>query len=116
MLGFATDLISTENAMLFNLPQQKLTVAFNMSQPRDFDQQYHVGLEYSFLDMIFLRAGYKINFDEEGLCYGAGFALSLFRLDYSFNSFGDYLENVHRFSFGLAIRLTIVTFSGGLSI
>jgi hypothetical protein len=104
MLGFATDLLSPQNALLFNLSEQKLTLAFNMSQPRDYDQQYHVGLEYALMNRFFLRAGYKINFDEEGLCYGAGVALSLFRLDYSFNSFGDYLENVHRFSFGMAIN------------
>lgn len=104
MLGFSTELMSTENALLINVPHQQLTLAFNMAQPRDYDQQYHAGLEYSFMDKVFLRAGYKINFDEEGLCYGAGMALSMFRLDYSFNSFGDYLEDVHRFSFGFAIE------------
>jgi hypothetical protein len=104
MLGFTTDLLSAKDALFFNLPQQKLTLAFNMAQPRDYDQQYHVGLEYALMNKVFLRAGYKMNFDEEGLCYGGGIALSLFRLDYSFNSFGDYLGNVHRFSFGLAIN------------
>ena len=104
MLGFSTDLLSGENALLFDVPQQKLTLAFNMAQPRDYDQQYHTGLEYSFMEMFFLRAGYKINFDEEGLCYGAGMAWDMFRLDYSFNSFGDYLDDVHRFSFGLALK------------
>jgi hypothetical protein len=104
MLGFATDLLASKDAMLFDVAQQKLTLAFNMAQPRDFDQQYHFGLEYALMDKIFLRAGYKMNFDEEGLCYGGGIALSLFRLDYSFNSFGDYLENVHRFSFGFVLN------------
>jgi len=104
MLGVSTELLSSENGLLFNLPKQKLLLAFNMAQPRDYDQQYHAGLEYSFMEKFYLRAGYKINFDEEGLCYGAGLAWSIFRLDYSFNSFGDYLEDVHRFSFGLAIK------------
>jgi len=104
MLGFATDLLSTKDGLLFDIPQQKLTVAFNMSQPRDYDQQYHAGLEYALMEKFFLRAGYKINFDNEGLCYGGGIALSLFRLDYSFNSYGDYLENVHRFSFGFVLN------------
>ncbi len=104
MLGFAADLLSANDALLFNIPQQKLTLAFNLSQPRDYDQQYHAGLEYALMNKFFLRAGYKINFEEEGLCYGAGIALSMFRLDYSFNSFGDYLENVHRFSFGLSVN------------
>jgi hypothetical protein len=31
-------------------------------------------------------------------------AWGMFRLYYSFNSFGDYLEDVHRFSFGLVIK------------
>jgi len=101
-IGISTDLFSSDNPLLMNLTDQKLLVAFNLSQPRDYSQQYQVGMEYSFKKMFFLRAGYKINYDEEGLTIGAGVKYSGYRIDYSFNDYGEYLGNVHRFTIGFS--------------
>jgi len=72
----------------------------DLLQPRDYDEQYLFGLEYSLNDILFLRGGYKLNFDEEDYTLGAGIKLLRYTIDYAFNNYGLYLESVHRFSFG----------------
>lgn len=104
LVGISSELIAPENGLLMNSQHHGLFFAYDMAQPRDYYQQHHVGLEYSLLNLIFIRAGYKFNFDEEGLCYGGGIRLKLFRVDYSYSDFGDYLSSVHRFSFGLVLN------------
>jgi len=85
-----------------DINDQRMLFAFDLSHPRDYTQQYQVGLEYAFKEMFFLRAGYKANFDEEGLTLGAGVKYNNYRIDYSFNDYGDYLGNVHRFTIGFS--------------
>lgn len=79
-------------------------VAFDMVQPRDYDQQYNVGLEYGFSNLLFLRGGYKMNYDEEGIALGMGMNYKGYRFDYSYNDYGDLLSGVHRFSVGLSLQ------------
>ncbi len=83
----------------------KLTVAFDWVHPRDYSERQHVGIEYSLADMVFLRAGYKFNYDEEGLTAGAGFRKDLgpvgLNIDYTYTSFGIF-DSVQRFSLGVA--------------
>ena len=43
----------------------------------------------------------KINYDEEGLCLGFGLKVSNYRIDYSYNDYGEYLGAVNRFSIGM---------------
>ena len=61
-------------------------------------------MEYAFRDLLYLRAGYKLNFDEEGLTYGFGLAYSGIRIDYSYSDFGEFLNAVHRFSVGFGLN------------
>lgn len=103
-IGFSAYLISPHENLLLTSRNQTLLIAFDMVQPRDYDQQYNMGFEYGFNDMLFLRAGYKMNYDEESYSFGFGLAFRKYRIDYSFNDFGEYLESVHRFSFGFAIN------------
>ncbi len=102
-IGISGELFSEIDPLLTKIENQKLLFAYNLSQPRDFSQQHHFGLEYSFNDLFFLRAGYKLNFDEEGLSFGAGVAKSNIRIDYSFNDFGEFLDSVHRFTIGFGL-------------
>ncbi|MBN2281082.1 MAG: PorV/PorQ family protein [Candidatus Marinimicrobia bacterium] len=90
-----------ETALLATSTNHRLLMAFDLVQPRDFDQQYNIGMEYVFLKMVALRTGYKINYDSEGLTLGAGIQFKNFGLDYAYNNFGDFLEDVHRFSFSI---------------
>jgi len=83
----------------------RLGLAFDLFQPNDYEQQEHVGIELELLHFLALRAGYKSNYDTEGLTLGGGIRTSLtgmnLRLDYSFGSLGTYLGNTHRISLGV---------------
>jgi len=102
-LGISGYLIAPQDNFLFSTTHHSLLFAFDMVQPRDYDQQYNVGLEYGLREMLFLRGGYKINYDTAGLCLGAGLKYRNIRIDYSFNDHGQYLGAVHRFTLGASI-------------
>ncbi len=99
-IGISSYLIAPEEGLLLNSEKHSLLMAFDIVQPRDYDQQYNLGMEYAFLDNIYLRSGYKINYDSAGLCFGFGVKYKLIKFDYSYNDYGDYLDNVNRFSLG----------------
>ena len=102
-IGLAAWLMSAEKNSIIQSENQSLLLAFDLVQPRDYDQQYHIGIEYGFNHLLFLRAGYKVNYDTEGLSLGFGLAYNLLRIDYAFSDYGNYLDAVHRFSFGFVI-------------
>lgn len=99
-IGFSADIIGPGESLLKTSSTHRALFTFDLIHPRDYDQQYGVGLEYSFKDALFLRGGYKINFDEEGLCLGAGLKLKNYTIDYSYNDYGRYLGYVNRFTVG----------------
>jgi hypothetical protein len=72
------------------------------SHPPDNAERGNFGTEYAFRDFMFLRGGYKFNYDSEGLTAGAGVKFpastaATAKLDYSFTDF-ETLGSVHRFS------------------
>jgi hypothetical protein len=101
-IGISANLISGGDAFLHS-DNHSLLLAADMVQPRDYDQQYNIGLEYGFNEIFFLRGGYKMEYDEESYSFGFGLAYDNYRIDYAFNDFGEYLDSVHRFSIGLSI-------------
>lgn len=105
--GIAANVIGTD-ALLFTDEDNRLTTAFDLFQPNDYAQQAHFGLEYEFAGMFALRAGYKLNYDYEGLTVGGGvkhaFGSVNLGLDYSYGSIGTYLGNVQRISLGAKIQ------------
>jgi hypothetical protein len=44
-----------------------------------------------------------MNYDEESLSFGFGLAFKKYRIDYAYSDFGNYLDSLHRFSFGFTI-------------
>lgn len=95
-LGMAFDLLDRADS--------RWTVAVEAKHPNDNDQQASLGNEYGYQDKYFLRAGYKFNYDEQGLTLGAGFRSKMGEqtaliIDYAWSDF-DNLESVHRFSVG----------------
>ena len=103
-IGVSGELISVEDAFVLSSPDHKLFMAYDLSQTRDHSQQHHIGLEYMLKNILILRTGYKINFDEEGLTLGFGLKVKQHQLDYSYNDFGDYLDAVHRFTLRFVIN------------
>jgi hypothetical protein len=83
-----------------------LLLASDFTHPTDADERLHFGAEYSLSNRLFLRGGYKFNYDEESFTFGGGLNLPItnynLMMDYSFNDFG-LLGETHRFSLGLRL-------------
>ncbi|MGA2624802.1 MAG: PorV/PorQ family protein [Bacteroidota bacterium] len=104
--GIAADLVGT-NALLLSQENNRVTMAFDLFQPNDYTQQEHLGVEYEYMGSFALRAGYKFNYDYEGLTYGVGvrqtFGSVKLSVDYSYGSLGTYLGNGQRISLGAGL-------------
>lgn len=99
-IGISGYLINNEKNLGLFSDKHTLLLAADIIQPRDYSQQYHMGLEYGLKDILFIRSGYKFNYDSQGFTAGFGLKYSRFRIDYSFAEYGDYFEPVHRYSIG----------------
>jgi hypothetical protein len=105
--GIAADLIGATALLLSDETDNRLGVAFDLFQPNDYAQQAHLGVEYEFTGTVALRAGYKFNYDYEGLTLGGGIKHTIgsvkLSFDYSYGSIGTYLGSVQRISLGAGI-------------
>lgn len=101
-LGAAFDLLEGEQA---NSPHL-WTVAAEFVHPNDGPEKVHIGSEYAFMNFAVFRAGYRFNYDEEGLTLGTGLRLAMstvkLHINYSFIDFGRF-DNVQMFSLELGI-------------
>ncbi len=82
----------------------KLTTSVQLNHPSDNSENVSLGAEYSYRSSFFLRAGYKINVDEQSYSVGAGMKVDLrfasVYFDYAFTPY-QRLGDVHRFSLNL---------------
>ncbi len=90
------------SAVLMQRADQKLVGSFEFSHPPDNSERMNVGAEYAFRKYLFLRGGYNINYDSEGLAGGVGFHFPVSvagqaDLDYAYTDMKD-LGSAHRFS------------------
>ena len=81
---------------------QKLLGSFEFSHPPDNAERMNVGAEYSFQKFVFLRGGYNLNYDAQGMAAGAGFHIPVSAagqadVDYAYTDMKD-LGGAHRFS------------------
>jgi long-subunit fatty acid transport protein len=95
-LGVAMDFV--------NNADNRWTFAVEAKHPNDNEQQAALGTEYCYQQKYFLRAGYKLNYEEQGLTFGGGVRAPLSEtndlvIDYAWSDFGR-LNSVHRFSIG----------------
>ncbi len=99
-VGIAADVVKEQDHLL--------TVALDAVHPNDNSEAINSGLEYSWNNIVFLRAGYKSLFEqngEQGLTLGAGINYKIFdavalALDYAYEDFG-ILTNVHYLTVGV---------------
>jgi hypothetical protein len=82
-------------------PDYSLNIGLDMIHPRDWQEMYHVGGEFAYKDMIFLRAGYKFRYSQEGLNAGVGISFGGIKVDYSYSEF-DLFDWINRVSVGMA--------------
>jgi hypothetical protein len=101
-VGIALDIMGEQNAFITSAAN-RLTFAADGNHPNDGPETGNFGLEYSWRNTIYGRAGYRYNYDLEDLTYGGGLQIPLakarLRLDYALAAFGE-LDDVHYFSFG----------------
>ena len=88
------------------MKNNRITLACDLMHPRDYEERMQYGIEYQFKDLLALRGGYKVNYDEQGLCGGFGVKLDVqnlkFTFDYAVNDFGIFEVMIHRFSVSLS--------------
>jgi hypothetical protein len=79
----------------------KAFLAVQISRPNDAEEQYNVGGEYTYNNVVSLRAGYRFNYDTENLSGGVGLNLASLgvegRVDYAYTNY-KYLPGTHMFS------------------
>ncbi len=85
-------------------PKSILTLSGELKHPSDNVQQGSLGAEWSFSEHFFLRGGYKLNYEEEGLALGGGISTKISNstsvvIDYAWQDFGR-LQSTQRFSVG----------------
>jgi hypothetical protein len=85
--------------------EHSFLLSVDASHPRDYKEQLHIGGEYTFMNILSLRAGYVSPTDEQGINFGAGLKHSFvgfnFGVDYSYLDFGVF-DNVNRFSINIS--------------
>ncbi len=105
--GIGADIIGPNGLLYPGSEENRLSLAYDIFHPNDYDQQMHVGVEYEFASAFALRGGYKFNYDFDGLTLGAGFKHALagvrLALDYSYGDMGTYLGHVQRISLGIIL-------------
>lgn len=99
-IGVAFELVGQRS---FLLPSESSTMilAVDGNHPIDAVERGNVGVEYSWNQMIALRAGYKYRYPEQGWSYGGGVQMETgsthVTIDYALTQFG-VLDSVHRFT------------------
>ena len=96
-LGIGFDLMD----FIGGYPDVSLNIGAEMLHPRDWQEEFHVGGEFGIQDMIFLRAGYKFRYSQEGLNAGVGIDFGGARIDYSYSEF-ELFDMINRVSVGFA--------------
>ncbi|MDZ7344392.1 MAG: PorV/PorQ family protein, partial [candidate division KSB1 bacterium] len=79
-----------------------LTLASDFNHPTDAEERINLGAEYALQNFIFLRGGYKFNYEEESFTLGGGLKLKRFTFDYAYKDFG-LLGSPHLFSIGIRL-------------
>lgn len=93
-MGMAMDFWGGDNP-------NKLTAIVEALHPSDYSERLNLGLEYSYNNILFLRGGYKFNYNEQSYTLGLGLNWNIegiqTQVDFSYAYFG-VLGNVLRYT------------------
>lgn len=96
------------SATLLQSGESRLLTSAEFTHPPDNSEKLNLGAEYGFRDYLFIRGGYKLNYDTEGLTAGIGvkFPLtviksSVARLDYAYQDM-NFLSDAHHVSLNVS--------------
>ncbi|MCX6137369.1 MAG: PorV/PorQ family protein [Ignavibacteriales bacterium] len=101
ILGTAYDVLETKGT-----GSQRLTIAAEYVKPNDGPDKYRVGMEYFAFSNIYLRGGYKFNYDEESFTFGFGAEYGVaepfvIKMDYAFAKLGRF-QSAQIFTVGMS--------------
>lgn len=89
------------NVGMAQIASSTLVVSADALHLNDNPEHYSIGLEYGFMEILYLRSGYILNTDEEGLTLGAGLNFNLgssvITFDYAYADFGVF-DGINIFS------------------
>ena len=104
-IGVATSLVGAQDAFVTAGPGHHVVLSAEAINTNDFSERLHVGLEYTFADLLALRGGYRMGYEEGNWAAGFGLAPELnglqLRLDYAYGS-NQYLQDPHRLTMTVA--------------
>jgi len=102
-LGIAFDLVGKRDAFIIN-KDNRFTIAVDGIHPNDGEEKLHVGCEYGIYNTLFLRSGYKFNYDTQKFTAGAGVKIGIrdreLHVDYAYVDM-DILDATHRISLAI---------------
>jgi hypothetical protein len=97
-LGLSYDLIEKQDD-----GQHHLVAYLEGVHPNDGPERVHTALDYTLMEVLALRCGYKFNYDEQGLTFGFGVNYNMGsvngRIDYAYLDYGRLSTN-HLFTVG----------------
>lgn len=99
--------VSFNFADLMDVDKNEHSILFTVdaNHPRDYPEQLNIGAEYTFMNILSLRAGYSTPNDERNFSAGVGLKKDIGGLnlgvDYSYTPFGVF-NSVHRISLNFA--------------
>lgn len=97
-LGFAFQIMDNEDAFIIH-DNYQLQIAVDGIHPNDGEEKLQIGFEYGIYDMLFLRGGYKVNYDTQKFTAGAGVKAGFggrdISVDYAYVDM-DILDITHR--------------------
>ena len=91
----------------FDEPESEhlLTVVLEGDHPNDGREKMHLGASYVYDEILFLRGGWKFNYDVQRFTFGAGvnypMGVTVGSISYAYVDFGE-LTQVHMFSLGFS--------------
>lgn len=92
VIGISADAFDFVNLGFDN---QVLLVSIDYTHPRSRPEQLKIGLEYQFMNLVFIRGGYIIGNYEDDLTFGLGVSYAGLNVDYSYTPYGIF-NNVQR--------------------
>ena len=99
IVGAAIDVIEARDEN-----DSRLILAAELTHPNDGPEKVNVGMEYSFLGHFNFRAGYRFNYDAEGLTLGCGLEQAVsgmtVNINYAYLDAG-LLSQIHMFTIGM---------------
>lgn len=87
----------------YQIINNSLLAAVDVVQIQDYDMHVNLGAEYVIKNVLALRGGYQIGWDEKDLSAGFGVQFSRYKMEYAYTPFSSNLGNSQRIAISLKL-------------